>query len=192
MKEIATLTFKLFLISFIAALLLGVTYVITKEPIEQQEIQEATLARQNVLAAESFEPMDISQIVGNDEYASISEIYIGKDASGNEVGATIKMTAKGFNPGIVLTIGIDAQGVITGVNVGSNEETPGLGAKATEEAFYGQYSGLSADGSLTVVKNSPGENQILSIAGATKTSKGITDAVNLAAKCYNEYVKEGR
>ena len=59
----------------------------------------------------------------------------------------------------------------------------------TEEAFYQQYVNQTADGKLVVIKNgSPGAGEVLAIAGATRTSNGVTAAVNLAAACYSEYL----
>ncbi len=190
MKEIVKLSLKLFIITLVAGILLGGTYFITKDPIAEQQTQEATLARQKVLSAQSFEEYDISKIAADKDYANITSVYIGKDAGGKTVGATIQMTAKGFKPGIVLTIGIKTDGTVSGVNVGSNEETPGLGAKAALPDFYEQYAGKAADGSLKVIKSgTAGAGDIMAIAGATVTSKGITSAVNTAAGCYLKYIK---
>jgi len=190
MKEILKLTYKLFVITLVAGVLLGVTYSITEQPIQEQEIQKATQARRQVLSAETFEAMDVSAIQANQEYAQITDVYLGKDAGGKTVGAAIQMTAKGYKPGIVLTVGIAANGTVSGVNIGTHEETAGLGAKAELPEFYEQYAGKPADGSLSVMKNAAaGEDEILSIAGATVTSRGITDAVNTAANCYREYIQ---
>jgi len=190
MKETWTLTWKLFLISFIAALLLGGTYVITKAPIEEQQLLESTQARQMVLPdAATFEKYDMKEISANEKYASIEEICIGKDAGGNVVGATVKLVAKGYNPGINLTVGLDSDGLIKGLSVGSNDESPGLGANAAKPEFYDQFAEKSAP--LSVTKSSSTDHsQIVAITGATKTSKGITNAVNLACECYAEYIAE--
>ena len=190
MKDVLNLGLRLLLITLVAGLLLGGTYVITKEPTEAQAIEAAQAARKAVLDADSFEQMDLAEVSANEEYASVTDIYIGKDAAGNVVGATIQMSAKGFNPGIALTVGISADGTISGVNIGENEETPGLGARATEEAFYGQYAGQKADGNLVVEKNGAGDGRIQAIAGATITSRGVTEAVNLAARCYAAYIAQ--
>ena len=191
MKEILKMTLKLFVITFIAGALLGGTYFITKDPIAEQETRQATEARQQVLPeAASFEAVDMAAISADEAYSSITEVYTGKDAAGSVVGATVRMTAKGFKPGIVLTVGIKSDGTVSGVSIGSHEETAGLGAKATEPEFYEQFAGKPADGSLSVIKNgTAGESEILAISGATITSKGITDAVNSAVGCYDKYVK---
>lgn len=184
MNKILNMTLRLFLVTLIAGALLGGTYVITAGPIAEQEAQAATEARQNVLAAESFE--EISREGGAD-YDTINAVYEGTDGSGAVVGYAFEVTARGFNPDISLTIGIDTQGVITGVNVGSNSETPGLGAKASEPEFYEQYAGKA--GQLEVIKTgTPTDSQISAIAGATITSSGITSAVNLVSQYYEAYL----
>lgn len=191
MKDTIVLALKLFIITVIAGALLGATYVITKDPIAEQDLKANTLARQEVLpSAVSFEEADMAQISANDAYATIQEVYIGKDASGQTTGATFKLVVNGFSAGLTFTVGINVDGTISGVKVGNHGETPGLGAKATEDAFQGQFAGLQADGTIAVVKNSKtGDNQIVAIAGATITSRAVTNGVNLAAQCYNEFIK---
>ena len=61
-----------------------------------------------------------------------------------------------------------------------------MGAKAKEESFYGQYAGKSAGSPLEVIKSgTAGDHQIQAIAGATITSKGVTNGVNTAVDFYN-------
>ena len=80
MKEILKMTLKLFVITFIAGALLGGTYFITKDPIAEQEIRQATEARQQVLPeAASFEAVDMTAISADEAYGSITEVYTGKD-----------------------------------------------------------------------------------------------------------------
>ena len=184
MNDIVKMTLKLFLVTLVAAVLLGGTYVITKDPIAEQEANAATAARQQVLNAASFEEM---QIEDGADYETITALYEGLDSDGQIAGYTFAVTAKGFNPGMSLTIGLDANGVITGVNVGTNSETPGLGAKAAEPDFYEQYNGKT--GELEVIKTgTPDDSQIAAIAGATITSKGVTSAVNMVSQYYAQYL----
>ena len=71
-----------------------------------------------------------------------------------------------------------------------SNETPGLGQNATQEKFYGQFSGMS--GTLSVVKsgadNSAGE--INAVTGATITSRAVTKAVNEALDLSKEIKTE--
>ena len=184
MKEILKPAFRLFVIAVVAAALLGGTYLLTKGPIEEHELAAQTAARQAVLPdAVEFRSRFVEPTEG---YEYINEVYEGFDASGELTGYTINMTAKGYNPDIVLTLGVDYNGVITALNVGSNSESPGLGANAAKPAFYGQFAGKTAG--MSVTKGVPGENEISAISGATITSEGITDAVNGALEYFSKYI----
>jgi len=186
MKDILKPAFRLFIISAIAAVLLGGTYILTKGPIEEQELAAQTAARQTVLP-EAVEFKECS-VELPEEYDFIGEVYQGFDASGNAVGHTINMMAKGYNPDITLTLGVNLDGTVNALNVGSNSESPGLGANASKPDFYEQFAGKSAG--LTVVKGAAGDDEISAISGATITSKGITQAVDQALECYAEYIAE--
>ena len=187
MKEILKPAFRLFVIAVIAAALLGGTYLLTKDPIAEHETAAQTAARQAVLAdAVEFREHVVERAEG---YEFINEVYDGFNESGELVGYTISMTAKGYNPDIVLTLGVDHEGVVTALNVGSNSESPGLGANAAKPEFYGQFAGKTAG--MSVTKGVPAENEISAISGATVTSRGITDAVSGALEFFAEYIIAG-
>jgi len=189
MKDILRPALRLFIITAVAALLLAGTYLITAAPIAEQEKAAAEAARAEVLPADMYTQLDMANIADDEEFAGITEVYTAYDADGNFIGATIGVTAKGFNPGIMMTVGINADSVVTGISITGHEETPGLGAKILNDEFKTQYTGKAADGSLAVIKSgTPADNEIQSISGATKSSKGVTDGVNLAARCFNEFV----
>ena len=129
--SIATLTLSLLIITVCAGLILGVVYSITKEPIAQQAALKETVARQTVLPeADDFTEIDIAGLDVTDEYQIIEQVFEGT-AGGQTVGYTMAIVTKGYSPGLSLTVGIGTDGVVTGVEIGSHEETPGLGANAT-------------------------------------------------------------
>ncbi len=184
MKKIVSITLKLLIITVISAIALGAVNYITKEPIAEQLALAADEARQTAFpAAAGFEELNVEI---PEDYAIIKNVYNALDADGNVIGITASMITKGFNSGMHLTVGIGADGLIQGVVVGDNTETPGLGAKATEDWFQEQY--LSKTSPLTVVKASPGDNEIQAITSATITTKGVTEAVNTASQFYTEIV----
>jgi electron transport complex protein RnfG len=185
--SILTLTLSLVIITVCAGLILGLVYGITKEPIARQQELKETLARQTVLPqADAFAEIDMAGMDVSDEYQIIQQVYEGT-SSGQSVGYTMSVVTKGYSPNLTLTIGIGADGKVTGVDIGSHEETPGLGANATDPAFLGQYTG--ADGPLTVVKTPTGATgEIEAITGATITSKAVTDAVNLSMGFFEDYL----
>ncbi len=185
MNKIVVITLKLLLITLIAGALLGVVNSVTKEPIAEQERKEAEEARRAAFPdAVSFEE---STAKITEDYAIIKSVYTALDVGGNEIGIVASVVTKGYSSGLNLTVGIGADGTVKGVVVGSHSETPGLGAKATEDKFRGQYIGKAYTEPLTVVKNPPSaDNEVQAITGATITSRGVTDAVNTVAAYYTD------
>ncbi len=186
MKKILIMTLKLLTITIAAGLILGFVNYQTKGPIAMQAAKEADEARKAVFPeASEFEQIDFT--TDDVRFEIVKDVYNAIDENGNVIGITAALVAKGYSPGLNMTVGIGADGIIKGVAILSHEETPGLGAKATEPKFIDQYKGRSYENPLVVVKTSPSkENDIEAIASATITSKGVTDAVNIAALFYKE------
>lgn len=181
MRDYLYLGLRLFIIALVGGLSLGATNAVTKGPIAEQNAAAANAARSYVLPiADTYERVEVSP---EGEYASIKEVYAGtKD--GARVGVTVKLVTKGFGGDMELTVGVAADGSITGIRVGTHSETPGLGAKAQDDAFAAQYVAKLAP--LAVVKGAAGDAEISAITGATITSVAVTDAANLAAKFASE------
>ena len=94
-------------------------------------------------------------------------------ASVTELGDNRYGTAtKGFAGNVYVELQLDANGAITEIIIGDDSfaETAGYGAKAKEEAFWGQFIGKS--GTLVY-----GEG-VDAIAGATITSNAVLTSVN--------------
>lgn len=86
----------------------------------------------------------------------------------------------GYNGLVQISAGITAEGTLTGIGFLSISETPGLGMKASEPEFKGQFTGKAAQ-TLEVTKTAPSaDNQIQAISGATYTSNAVTGAANAA------------
>ena len=182
MKEIVKLGLILFVISAIAAASLGFVNAVTKGPIEESSTLADTEARKVLLAeATDFEKLEIQS---PQNYPITTEVYQGvKD--GTICGYTFKTTPKGYGGVIEVLIGIDAKGTITGISIGNQNETPGLGSKAKDDEFKGQYVGKGSE--LIVIKSgTPKEDEISAISGATISSKAVTSGVNEALKYYQE------
>lgn len=82
--------------------------------------------------------------------------------------------------------GITADGKVAGVKVTEQNETPGLGQKALNASFTDQYLKEIPEGGFEVTKNgASADNQIDAIAGATITSKAVTNSVNQAMTVYD-------
>lgn len=180
-NEIVRLGFILFVITAIAAGLLGFVNQITEPLIEAQIIEANNLARKSILKeADSFE------LIEDDFGADVVEIY--KGLKGNDIiGYTIKTTPKGYGGSVEVTTGITVEGVISGVSLGTMNETPGLGAKAKDEAFTSQYTDKLVNNNIVVIKNgTPADNEIVAISGATITSAAVTSGINKSIEVYND------
>lgn len=191
MSEGAKLSIRLFIVTAIAALALGITHAVTEEPIRLQNEQVSLEARKAVLPdAQEFVQVDLSEY--KDEYPNVVEAYQGK--SGDEtVGYVFRVVSKGYGGDVELYVGIDVnENKIESVNIISHNETPGLGAKAAGLDFLSQYSGKPVDGPLTVVRGRATQDaQVEAITGATITSKAVTEGVNSAVELYGRVLKNG-
>ena len=183
MKDIIKPTASLFIITLVAALCLSFVYDITKAPIERQRQNTKTEAMQKLIPkASSFEPFETT---GRDE-AIITSLYAGSDGSG-VVGYIIGVSPGGYSGRIDMVVGIDADGVIAGVKILRHTETPGLGAKAADEEFIGQFKGKS--GLLSAVKSAERSNEIQAITAATITSRAVTQGVNDALEFFEQHLR---
>lgn len=189
-KDMFKLGLNLLIISAVAALLLALTNSVTASTIAQRNEQANAEARKLVLeSAQDFEQVkDVK--TDNSKGVEVSEIYEAKDASGNTVGYTLKVLPSGYGGTIELMVGIDsAKGQVSGINVVSNSETAGLGAKSTDPEFSDQYKGKPLE-ELSVLKNgTPGDTEIKAISGATITSTAVTNGVDAAIEVYNKSLK---
>lgn len=167
-----------------AGLLLSVVQSITVAPIAKQREHGKESALEAALPqAKSFSPVPV------EEAGIIAEI--SKGMKGTAVaGYCFTLKPKGFGGIMTLVCGIADDGRVTDISILESGETPGLGAKASEPAFAGQFRGRRSDGALTVVKTHPeNDRQIQAISGATITSRAVTDAVNEARRYWSEHFK---
>lgn len=103
----------------------------------------------------------------------------------NGAGYVFTASYKGYGGPVVCMIGISANGEVTGVKLTDQNETPGLGQKALNASFTDQYKGeIPADGKFDVIKDDP-NGEINAIAGATITSRAVTNSVDTAIDIFN-------
>ncbi len=163
----------LFAFSAVVALLLGLVNMITKDPIEAYGKEKQARAMETVLAADSYELIENSNA---EKVELVDSVYQAGDK-----GWVVMVTPSGFGGEIQMAVGIDKDGVITGVSIISMSETSGLGANAKRESFRSQYVGKS--GSVALTKQG---GEIDALTGATVTSTAVTKGVNAALIAVNE------
>lgn len=170
----------LFAIGFICTFILAVCNDMTKDTIAKLNAETERAAMTATLGdARVFDKIhNLSSDV-------VTDVYKGKDDSGNTVGYCVKATPIGYGGEISMIVGISSDCKVTGVDIVSMSETPGLGAKADDESFYNQYIGKSA--TVGVKKSgTPAANEISAISGATLTSKAVTEGINAALEIVRE------
>ncbi len=92
-----------------------------------------------------------------------------ENGSGNVVGVELR----GYASELLVYVGVDTAGVVTGVTVARQSETRGLGDRVQrEDWFTDQFTGKR-----TIVTVG---QEVDALSGATVTSRAVTRAVNLA------------
>ncbi|WHH59992.1 RnfABCDGE type electron transport complex subunit G [Petroclostridium sp. X23] len=96
-------------------------------------------------------------------------IYEGLDDSGNVAGLAFVAEGGGFQGVIRMMVGIDLKNKkMTGYKVLEHLETPGLGARITEDGFKKQFSDKSLNDAFAI------REDIIPITGATISSNAVS------------------
>ncbi len=185
-KDILIPTITLFVICLIVSALLAGTNALTKEPIAENKLEKSQEAMSSVCPdAVSFEGGEGLEV----------EVYKALDKSGEVIGCAIPVTSKGYGGDVSVMVGISSAdgGKVTGVEILSHNETPGLGANAANESFRAEYKQDITETGFSVVKNGTGgsDGKIDAITGATITSNAVTNAVNEAMSIYISLIEGG-
>ena len=187
-KYIIKLTVTLFVTCVVVAGLLGLVNSVTEGPIAEINKAKTEEAMKAVVAdPEGSTFSDALEITGDMTAAassaggSITEAY-EVQSGGAPAGYALKVVASGSQGNIEMMVGVDADGVVTGVSIVKNSETSGIGSKvmtnqptAKGVGVLDQFEGKSAaHGTLAVGTN------VDAISGATVSSRGVTTGVNAA------------
>ncbi|MDD5945476.1 MAG: RnfABCDGE type electron transport complex subunit G [Clostridia bacterium] len=175
MKQITKPMIILGVICIVCAGLLGIVESVTREPIRIQNEATANAGMQKVAPdAASFEAVELEEGENVDgiEVASVNKAL---DASGAAIGYVVEVLPSGFGGTIDLMVGVDLDGAVTGISVLSLSESPGLGARATEDWFQDQFVGMTSP--VAVQKDG---GQVESITSATITSRAVSNGVTAA------------
>ena len=170
----------------------------TKPIIAERSASDLAAAKKEVLPdAYHFADLALPARLATDEpLQTVKALYIGTKGGAFE-GVVVAALSRGYDTtGVVLTIGIRKDGTITGIHVGDQKETPGLGTKVLDpaEAYLPQYKNLKPNGDLVLVKNKaktdPAE-KIDAVTGATITSRAVWRAVQGALEISKKLTPEG-
>ncbi len=201
-REFPKAAVNLTIITLIAGLALSSVYMLTKPRIEEQALlANAESYREVCPDADTFETDEnfdaaIEALEGNAYDAKFGRTFVNtaivaKAADGSTCGYVISVTtADGFDGNITLSVGLTADGTVTGIAFTELNETAGMGMRADEEEFKSQFNGVNTDAFvLNKQGNASADNEIDTVSGASVTSSAVVNAVNTALAFYADNVQ---
>ena len=162
----------LFCITLVSAACVGLVNMITVDPIAKAKEAAEKAALAQVLPA--FDATEMSE----HEADELAIVAYKATKDGEVVGYAVKTATKnGFSGMVKMMVGFDTKGTILNVNVLEQNETPGLGAKMTEEGnpLLASVQGKDAAKVNFTVKKDGGD--IDALTAATISSRAYADAV---------------
>lgn len=165
-------------ITLVCGALLAGIYVLTEKPIadaSQAKTQKAIAA-----VAPQFETLENAVAEDGTSY------YKALDAEGEVVAYVVNSSSVGFGGKIELMVGFLPDGTIYDTAVLGHSETPGLGAKCTEESFAGQFRKF--DPSVKKLEVTKDGGDVDAITAATITSRAFCVALCNAVDIFESVV----
>jgi len=179
MRELLKLSIMLTIICSVAATALALVYNLTKEPIAYQQRLKKLKAIRAVQPNYDNEPdQDFIDLPLSEEKKGGSDhirFYITK-RDGRFTGAVFTVSALGYGGTFEVMLGVTPDGTITGVEPLHHSETPGLGAKITEDTFLNQFKAKNLYNIKWALKKDGGE--IDQITGATISPRAMVKAIH--------------
>lgn len=163
-------------IAAVSAGILGGVNGFTSKVIADNAVKVVNEARREVLPiAIDFKQDDKKEIEGIEYIPGVNE-------SGEIVGYVASVSAPGYGGDIKFVLGIDNDAKITGLNVVSNSETPGLGAKITTPEWLALWKGRTSSYEF--------DKSVDAFAGATISPKAVYTGTIKALKIFETEVSE--
>lgn len=184
-------------ITLIAGICLSGVYAVTKEPIARQQLAASLASYQEVCpGADRFGYDDdlsaaVEALNGGVYGTDFGKAYVNEAVVGTAgdqiVGYVVSVTSgDGVEGDITLSVGISADGTVTGIAFTELNETPGMGSLCGEPAFKDQFVGVKTDrfdlsGSGLVIDGaSEATGTADTASGATGTADTASEATGTA------------
>lgn len=161
----------------ISGMIIALVYFLTADIAVQKQAELNKLSLQS-LVAEADEYIPVEGKTG---------WYIAS-REGQEIAYVVPGESKGYGGPIKMLVAVGMDGKVLKYTILESKETPGLGDKAAEAPFSGQFAGKSA-GNLQVTKDNRDQEAIQAISGATITSQAVTSAVKNAVDEVSKFRK---
>jgi electron transport complex protein RnfG len=175
-----------------AAVALAAVNRLTKDRIaEQKRLKKIRLLKAVLPPIDNAIDQDTQEIViGKDRKGRDLKLtfYIGKKEA-QLVGAAFSLiTSEGYSGDIEILMGVDPQGSVTGIEIISQKETPGLGDQILKPTWRDEFEGKSLASRLDVKKDG---GEIDQFAGATISPRAVVKAVRRGLELYQKEFRYG-
>ena len=178
----------LFVVTLVAAGLLGSVFALTKEPIRLAELKKKNEAIRVVVPGFDNEPsQEVERIFMDGDSLYLYSARLGEELLGTAVET---FTNNVFSGEFKLMVGFAPDGSIIDIAVIKHAETPGLGDKMEKRKsdFSVQFMGKHPDSFKLAVKKDRGD--VDAITASTITSRAYCEAVTRAYGAFMESQKE--
>lgn len=170
---------SLSVICLVCAAVLGVVYSITAQPIADAELAKVNNAIASVVPAFDNNPSEDVRVFGD------SKVYTATNG-GSPVGYAIQVKSSGFGGALQMMVGFTPDGTIYNTSVISHSETPGLGAKITDESVPPRKQVIGKNPASCNISVSKDGGEIDAITASTITSRAFLKGVNMAYDVFKQ------
>lgn len=201
MNKIIKNTLMLTAITLVAGLLLGLVYEITSAPILTAQEEAKQKAYKAVLSeADSFEEYkdfnsgEAAEVLAEEGYTGeeIIGVAVASNKSGDDIGYVVtSVSHDGYGGDIEVSVGIQKDGTVEGIEMLSITETAGLGMKAADAEFKDQFKNKKVEKFSYTKTGEKGEDKIDALSGATITTSAVTNAVDVALVYFHNVLGGG-
>jgi len=184
-KDQIRMVIALFVVAAIAAILLGLTDMVTREPIAVAQKAALHKALQQVLPLHVNDPQADKIVLGKADEAGI-DMYPARDVAGVVRGVAWEVVApNGYSGSIRILVGVRPDGRVYAIRVTQHQETPGLGDGIVKNnAWLASFADQSLSSKIWKVKKDGGDFD--QFTGATITPRAVVKAVKGALQFFNQ------
>ena len=180
---------SLTIITIVCSFALAFVFEITKDPIKAREDEKKNAGYQVVYSDAANMATDeelLTLATGTDmstlnaDYAgvTIDDVIQALDDNGNKIGYIVKSNVRGYSSTISVATGYSLDGVVQGIELLANNDTPGFGMELSNPEFKNRFSGVQTDQFVLTKGSASNDNDIDVYSGATITTTAVIKAVN--------------
>jgi len=186
MKETIKLGLVLLLVTAIAGGVLAGVNSITGPVIAEREKMESLSAILELFPdandSVEYDEAQVAEVAAsNPGITEITQVL----SDGEVLGYAITVVSGGYAGDIRTLVGVDSEGVLSGIKVLVMSETAGLGSRIVDDpAFAESFQGKGAGGSVTPAGAGAGDDEVMMLSGATVSTNAVVKGVNEALDAF--------